>query len=64
MKPPAPCHERGKPDCPNRAVGCQKTCERYLAFKAEIERRNRGRSGYYDFKDFIIKSTLKTTGKI
>ena len=31
-----PCKEsRDSPDCPNRAVGCQATCEKYLAFRAE-----------------------------
>lgn len=27
-------------DCPNRAVGCQGKCEKYLAFRAELDRIN------------------------
>ena len=33
----APCHKRGEPDCPDRHVGCQADCEKYLAFKKERE---------------------------
>lgn len=27
------------PDCPDRAVGCHGTCERYKAWKKEVEER-------------------------
>lgn len=33
IKPP--CKDKDGTDCPNRAVGCHGTCERYLAFCEE-----------------------------
>lgn len=39
-----PCKDKNGTDCPNRAVGCQGTCERYLAFRKardeELERHH------------------------
>lgn len=34
-----PCKTDGV-DCPNRHVGCQSKCEKYLAFRTELDRIN------------------------
>ena len=32
-----PCHKRGKEDCPDRRVGCQGTCKKYLAYRKVLD---------------------------
>ena len=48
-----PCKERqDSPDCPNRAVGCQATCEKYREFRAERDRiltENRKQDPIWDY---------------
>jgi hypothetical protein len=48
-----PCKEsRDSPDCPNRAVGCQATCEKYLAFRAERDKLSAERKKEYIAWDY------------
>lgn len=42
-----PCRQPDGTDCPNRAVGCQGKCEKYLAFRAERDRINAERRKDY-----------------
>ena len=43
-----PCKEsRDSPDCPNRAVGCQAKCGKYLAFRAERDKLSEERKKEY-----------------
>jgi len=62
-----PCKTRYGPDCPDRKVGCQAACEKYLAFKKENERKidERRRSSiaddYVSSRVFAKRKTLKYT---
>lgn len=63
-----PCKERqDSPDCPNRAVGCQATCEKYRAFRAERDRlldENRKKDLIWDYTAHSIyrrRAMLKCT---
>lgn len=63
-----PCKERpDSPDCPNRAVGCQAVCEKYLAFRAERDRlldENRKQDPIWDYTAHSIyrrRAMLKFT---
>ena len=48
-----PCKEsRDSPDCPNRAVGCQANCEKYLAFRAERDKISAQRKKEYIALDY------------
>lgn len=55
MKKPnaPPCKEsRDSPDCPNRTVGCQAKCEKYLAFRAERDKLSAQRKKEYIAWDY------------
>lgn len=43
IKPP--CKTNGT-DCPNRAVGCQSRCEKYLAFRKKLDEANERKKIY------------------
>lgn len=50
---PPPCKEsRDSPDCPNRAVGCQAVCEKYLAFRAVRDKLLAERKKEYIARDY------------
>ena len=36
LRPKAPCYQ-----CPNREVGCHGKCEKYLAYRAQIDAANK-----------------------
>lgn len=53
MKPPCGVN------CPDRHVGCQGRCEKYLAYRAEIDGRKPNLYADSDIKDYTRKVKLK-----
>ena len=55
----APCRQPDGTDCPNRAVGCQGKCEKYQAFRAELDaiadKRRKDNLGMEYAKDSIYR---------
>lgn len=50
----APCKESATaPDCPNRSVGCQATCQKYLEFRAERDRITKARAKVMDSLEYV-----------
>ena len=45
----SPCRENGI-DCTEREVGCHSKCEKYLAWRAEIDTANANRWAYKESK--------------
>lgn len=62
-----PCKTRYGPDCPDRKVGCHATCEKYLAFKKENERKKEEQrrfsvaDDYASSRVFARRNILKQT---
>lgn len=57
MKPPCGVN------CPDRHVGCQSRCEKYLAYRAEIDERKPKLYADSDIKDYTRRVKLKIAMK-
>lgn len=65
IKPP--CKDKNGTDCPNRAVGCQGKCEKYAAFRAELDAANKAERdrnlGALYAADYAWRTFHRTRGK-
>lgn len=58
MRPKPPCWVNGV-DCPDRCVGCHSGCEKYAAFRAEIDRINAARDKEMDSADMVNRAIYR-----
>lgn len=53
-----PCFKNGE-DCPNRSAGCHSECEKYLAFRAELDAINEQKAKERPLKDYSMRSIYR-----